>query len=148
MIFAIQGDGLCLVSTEQIFNQIKSSPNEFLEKKLDSIKELQFKDYLQQLMKKYHCTASQLVIRSCLSKAFVYQILSGERIPGRDVVLRICLSLKATIEETQRMLTLSGKGVLYPRVRRDAAILCCIETHRTLEDTDLFLREHDEKALL
>ena len=148
MFFSIEGDCVCLASTDQIFNQIKSAPNEFLEKKLDGIKTIQFKDYLQQMMKKYHCTARQLIIRSCLSKAFAYQIMNGERMPGRDVVLRISLSLKATEDETQRLLALAGKGALYPRVRRDAAILCCIETHRTLEDTDLFLREHGEKALL
>lgn len=148
MFFSIEGDCTCLASTDQLFNQIKSAPNEFLEKRLNSIKEIQFKDYLQQIMKKYHCTTGQLIIRSCLSKAYAYQIINGERLPGRDVVLRISLSLKATSDETQRLLALAGKGALYPRIRRDAAILCCIETHRSLEDTDLFLREHGEKALL
>ncbi len=136
------------VSTEQLMNQIKKSPSDFLKHNLQRIEDIQFKDYLQQLMERYNCSMRQLIVLSCLSKPFAYQIMKGERLPGRDVVLRISLSMRATVEETQRMLTLAGKNVLYPKIRRDAAILCCIETHRSLEDTDLFLREHGEKPLI
>lgn len=136
------------VSTDRLMSQIRKSPNDFLKNKLEKIEETPFKDYLRQLMERYDCSVRQLIVLSCLSKPFAYQIMRGERLPGRDVVLRISLSMKATVEETQRMLTLAGKNVLYPKIRRDAAILCCIETHRSLEDTDLFLREHGEKPLI
>lgn len=136
------------VSTDQLMNQIRKSPNDFLKNNLQQIEDISFKDYLQRLMERCGCSMRQLIVLSCLSKPFAYQIMKGERLPGRDVVLRISLSMKATVEETQRMLTLAGKNVLYPKIRRDAAILCCIETHRSLEDTDLFLREHGEKPLI
>lgn len=64
------------------------------------------------------------------------------------MILRISLAMKATVDETQRLLTLAEKGVLYPKVKRDAAILCCIETKKSLEYTNLFLEEHGEKKLL
>lgn len=136
------------ISTDQIINQIKESPVKFSEKKLDSITGMRFEDYLGELMEKYHCTPGQLIIRTCLSKPFIYQVLKGERVPGRDVILRISLAMKANVEETQRMLTLAEKGVLYPKIKRDAAILCCIEARKSLEYTNLFLEEHGEKKLL
>lgn len=136
------------ISTDEIINQIKEAPIQFSEKRLDAIPGIHFEDYLNQLMEKYRCTAGQLIIRTCLSKPFIYQVLKGERVPGRDVILRISLAMKATVDETQRMLTLAEKGVLYPKVKRDAAILCCIETKKSLEYTNLFLEEHGEKKLL
>lgn len=141
-------DDLSRASTEQIINQIKEAPVRFARKKLDTIQSWRFEGYLNELMKKYHCTPGQIIIRTCLSKPFVYQILKGERVPGRDVILRISFALRADVDETQRLLTLAEKGVLYPRVKRDAAILCCIESKKSLEYTNLFLEEHGEKKLL
>lgn len=112
------------------------------------MKELRFEDYLKSLMEKYQCSPKQLIIRSCLSKPFVYQIMKGERIPGRDVVLRMGFALKADVEEMQHLLMLAEKGILYPKVKRDAAILCCIESGKSLEDTNQFLEECGEKKLL
>ncbi|MDO5539294.1 MAG: helix-turn-helix transcriptional regulator [Eubacteriales bacterium] len=141
-------DDLSRVSTDQIINQIKEAPVQFSQEKLDMIQSKRFEDYLRELMEKYHCTPGQMIIRTCLSKPFVYQILKGERVPGRDVILRICFALKADLDETQRLLTLAEKGVLYPKVKRDAAILCCIESGKSLEYTNMFLEEHGEKKLL
>lgn len=135
-------------STEQIMNQIRTSPGMFAAHELDTIQDAQFIEYLKELMEKYHCAPGQLIIRTCLSKPFVYQILKGKRLPGRDMILRICLAMRAETEETQKLLTLAGKGVLYPKIRRDAAILCCIEAKKSLDYTNLFLREHGEKELL
>ncbi len=152
MIFDSQYDTgdeeLSRIPTDEIMNQIKEAPGRFLEKKLDLIGDIRFEDYLAKLMGKYRCTPRQLIIRTCLSKPFVYQILKGERVPGRDVVLRISLGLKADVEETQHLLTLAEKGILYPRIKRDAAILCCIESRKSLEYTNQFLEEHGEKKLL
>ncbi len=136
------------IPTDEIISQIKEAPIQFSEKRLDAIPGMHFEDYLNELMDKHHCTTGQLIIRTCLSKPFVYQVLRGERVPGRDVILRMSLAIKATLDETQRMLTLAEKGVLYPKVRRDAAILCCIEAKRSLEYTNLFLENHGEKKLL
>lgn len=140
------GDGC--VPTEQIMSRIRTSPEAFAERELDIIKDAQFLEYLKELMEKYNCQPGQLIIRTCLSKPFMYQILKGKRMPGRDVILRIALALHADVKETQRLLTLAEKGVLYPKIRRDAAILCCIEAGKSLDYTNLFLRKHGERELL
>lgn len=136
------------VPTGEIIHRIQQDPQQFQERYLDTVGELQFEEYLSELMEKYHFTPGKLIIRSCLSKPFVYQILKGERVPGRDMVIRMGLAMSAELDEIQRLLTRAGKGVLYPKVRRDAAIMCCIEMEKTLEDTNLFLKEHGEKELM
>lgn len=78
MIFDSPCDGrsndLTQISTDEIMNQIKEAPGQFSEKKLDHIESIRFESYLNRLMEKYHCSAGKLIIRTCLSKLFVYQI--------------------------------------------------------------------------
>lgn len=143
-----ENEKISQIPTDRLMNQIKEAPGQFSEKKLAQIEDVRFEDYLNNLMSKYRCTPGQLIIRTCLSKPFVYQILKGERVPGRDVILRISLAMKADVDETQHMLTLAEKGILYPKVKRDAALLCCIELHKSLEYTNIFLEQHGEKQLL
>ena len=136
------------VPTDEIIQRIRQDPQHFQENYLDMVGEARFEEYLSELMEKYHFTPGKLIIRSCLSKPFVYQILKGERVPGRDMVIRMGLAMGADQDEIQSLLTRAGKGILYPKVRRDAAILCCIEMKKSLEDTNLFLKEHGEKELI
>ncbi len=134
--------------TEQIMSRIKAAPGTFADRELDSIRSSRFTEYLRELMEKYDCSPAQLIIRTNMSKPFVYQILEGKRTPGRDMILRICLAIRTDTEEAQRLLTLGEKGILYPKVKRDAAILCCMEAKKSLENTNNFLRDHGEKELL
>jgi hypothetical protein len=52
------------------------------------------------------------------------------------------------LKETQRLLAVSQRGALYPRVRRDAAIIFCLNRKCTLEETNDLLEEIGEAALM
>jgi transcriptional regulator with XRE-family HTH domain len=91
---------------------------------------------------------SYLIDETGISSTFTYQILNGERLPGRETLLKICFALKLSIDETQRTLTIAQKGVLYPKVRRDAAIIACIASKRTLQEADEYLLTAGEESLL
>ncbi len=95
--------------------------------------------YLAELMEKHGVTKTELIERANLERGYAYQILRGERAPSRDRLLQIAIGLCATLDETQRLLKLGGKGELYPRVRRDAAIIFCIGKGYSVMDTQLFL---------
>lgn len=58
-----------------------------------------------------------------LQEVYLYQILSGMRMPSRDRTICLCFSLSATLEETQELLKCSGFAQLYAKNRRDAIIL-------------------------
>ena len=137
------------MTTSQLMNIIQSSPKQFRQS-IPTNKEpsINFIKYLENLMEQYHCSTTELIIYTGLSKTFVYQIMSDKRLPGRDVIIRIALALKLTLEETQKLLTLAQKGILYPRVRRDAAILCCIQNRCTMLETAELLEELGEVPLL
>ena len=105
-------------------------------------------DYLQSLLDKHGFSVTDVVRISLLSKSYVYQIFSGDRMPSRDSVIRIGLAMNCDIDEIQHMLVLAQTGILYPKVRRDAAILCCISQGFHLIDTNDFLESIEERSLI
>ena len=82
-----------------------------------------------------------------ISKSYAYQVLRGERTPGRDILLRTALSLSLSVKEAQRLLTVSGCGVLYPKIRRDAAVIFALNQKMTLLETEDLLSSLPERSL-
>jgi len=137
-----------LPTTLRLLKMLESSPNQFKDIHLNHIKDATFHQYLKDLMKKKRVTAPALISGACISKTYAYQFINGERLPGRDIVLRMAFALKLNIDDTQRLLTLAGKGVLYPKIRRDAGILFCLRKKMTLDETNSFLEDLGEVPLL
>lgn len=104
--------------------------------------------FLQSVIAKQGITLPELIERSGLSKAFVYQIFAGERRPGRDTLIRIALCAELSLDDTQRLLALWERPRLYPRVRRDAALLLCINRGMPLREVSEYLTSVGERPLL
>lgn len=105
-------------------------------------------EYLQELSEKYTCSISTVVTKSNLSKSFTYQIFNGTRMAGRDVLIRIAFAIGINLEETQKLLRVAGKGQLYPKVRRDAAIIYSLHHKYDLYGVSEVLEQVGERPLL
>lgn len=141
-------DGKALPTTARLMRMLETSPRQFREQQLPHITGMAFHEYLYFLMEKQKMTTPTLITGACISKTYAYQFLNGERLPGRDIILRIGLAMDLTLDETQRLLTLAGKSVLYPKIRRDAGVLYCIRKKMTLDETNSFLEDLGEASLL
>ena len=82
-----------------------------------------------------------------ISKSYGYQVLRGERTPGRDIILRTALALQLSLKETQRLLAVGDCGALYPKVRRDAAVIFALNQKMTLLETEDLLSSLPERSL-
>lgn len=139
-----------LLKTNNLLELVKDSPK-ILEQMIaegDFFDKVSLTEYLQELLNKHELTMMEVVRISLLSKSYVYQIFNGERMPSRDVLLRIGLSMSCTVDEVQHLLILAQTGNLYPKVKRDAAILCCISQELSLTETNDFLEYIGERTLL
>ena len=87
---------------------------------------------LLELLEKAGLSAPEWMTAADVSKSYGYQILRGERVPGRDILLRTALALGLSLKETQRLLAVGGCGALYPRVRRDAAVIFALNQKMSL----------------
>lgn len=83
----------------------------------------ELKDYLHTLLDDRSMTVIQAIQCCNLDRSYGYQLFNGTRRPPRDVLLTLALHLGLTETETQRLLKLAGRPVLYARNRRDAAVL-------------------------
>ena len=112
-----------------------------------SMKPLSLEAFMEQKKQEKGLTIPQVMISSGLSKSYIYQIFEGKRKAGRDIMLRIAFGMKLSVEETQRLLTLSGNSILYPKVQRDAVLIFALDKKYTLMEVEQLLEELDEKPL-
>ncbi len=93
-------------------------------------------------------TIAEVADQTLLSKSYTYQVFNGVRNPGRNAVISIARVMGASLGETRRLLSLAQKGDLYPRVRRDAAIIFAISKDYDLMRMDRLLSDIGEPSLL
>ena len=102
---------------------------------------------LQTLLEQAGLSAPEWIAAADISKSYAYQLLRGERIPGRDILLRTALVLRLSLKEAQRLLAVGGCGALYPKIRRDAAVIFSLNQHMTLLETEDLLASLPERSL-
>lgn len=83
-----------------------------------------------------------------LSRSFSFQIYAGSRIPNRNIVLRLALVMGLDIDQTQRLLKLAGRGVLYPKVKRDMALINALSNGMSVYQANERLTELGLEPLL
>ena len=133
------------MKTKDLTDEVRKASNfdRVLERCKSEFVEEDFTRYLDSLMEAHSISKTNLIIRANMDKGYAYQIFRGERAPSREVLLKIAIGLSATLEETKMLLQFGGKSELYPRVKRDAAILFCLEKGYSIIDTQIFLSDRN-----
>ena len=98
--------------------------------------------YLERKIKEKGIKKKVIHKRSELDSYF-YRVLSGERHPSRDKLLRITISMELDLEETQELLRIFNLAPLYPRHYRDAVIIYGISRKMNVIGMNLFLDENN-----
>ena len=136
-------------NTSELMRMLKASPEKFKDETVSGdIEDESFAAYLRGVMDEQGITAGEMIQRAYVSKTYMYQFLSGERLPGKNTAIRLALSLKLSPDDTQRMLTLAEKPLLYPKIRRDAAILYCLRKGMSLDEANDWLISLEEEPLI
>lgn len=102
---------------------------------------------LSDLLAQAKLSAADWIAGADISKSYGYQILRGERTPGRDILLRTALVLGLSLKQTQRLLAVGACGALYPRVRRDAAVIFALNQKMSLLEAEELLTSLPERNL-
>lgn len=139
-------------TTSELFRMIQDKPEQFasdyIEKKENYGAPVTLQQHLQELLERHEMSIPDLIVKTILSKSFVYQVFSGKRKPGRDILLRMAFAMHLSVKETQRLFLIAGKGALYPKVRRDAIIIFCLEKGMSLDEANEFMENSSERGLL
>lgn len=142
-------DGYAL-DTKLLMRLLRENANfdEFLARGGDAVNNPTLPVCLIRYLSEADMSVAQVAEASMLSQSFAYQVFSGIRKPGRNALISVALALGLDVESTQRLLVVAQKGELYPRVRRDAAILFAIEHGYSLLQTEELLQSAGEASLL
>ncbi len=137
------------LSTTALFSLLETSPSltTFLSEHEEDLPAPNIADYLAILLERYHLTKQAVIRAANLERSNGYQIFNGYRTPRRNALLRIALGMHLTLEETQYLLKIALRGELYPRTRRDAAIIYCIQHKFSLIDAEIMLEKLGEELL-
>lgn len=80
------------------------------------------------------CAASgqvpeHVISRAGIERTYGHQLFNGTRNPSRDKVIQLAFGLELDVDATQKLLQIAQFSPLYPKLKRDAAILYCLEHH-------------------
>lgn len=106
-----------------------------------------FSDTLYDLLQVHHISPREMILASGIDRSYFYHILSGVKMPGRNMVLRIGFCLKATYNEMNLLLSLSGSAILFPKIRRDAILIFALEHQYSMNRVNELLSESGELPL-
>ena len=131
-------------TSDALHKQIKGagSFSEFWEQHKKQIVHQPLSEYLCELLDEKGLKRSDVVVRTGLDKAYVYQIFAGKKNPSRDKLITIAFGMGFSEEETQQMLQLSGHRELWPKDERDALLLFAIQRGMSLEEVHTELERY------
>ena len=124
---------------------------EYFEEHWESIiqDERPFATYMRILLREKGLKQQELFVLADIPERYGYRLISEERhTKQRDVILRLCIAGKLSLDETQKALRLAGFPILYPKLPRDAILMVAI--NRGVGDVhaaDNLLAEHDMEPL-
>lgn len=108
-----------------------------------------FAEYFNEYIVYKNLKFSEVMAKSGISRNYFYNILNGDRNPGRDKIIALCIGAGMNYDETNRALKIAGMGTLYPKNERDARIGIAINNRiSSVVELNLILEKNQLKLLL
>ncbi|MDO5112105.1 MAG: hypothetical protein Q4E65_07355 [Clostridia bacterium] len=133
------------IDTAALCNNLFKADNlkQFLQKNTDALHVPRFHEYIAKLCRERGEVPERVIKRANMESSFGHQIFSGRRNPSRDTVIQLAFGFEADVELAQTLLKYAARSPLYPRVKRDAAILYCLHNHIALVEAQEILHDLD-----
>jgi len=131
------------IGTSTLFRLLFKASNleQFMKKNSEEIQLQSFCKYITELCKNQGEVPEHIIKRADIERSFGHQIFRGARNPSRDTVLQLAFGFNADVDTAQELLRYARMSALYPRVKRDAAIIYCLHNHFTIVETQRVLYE-------
>lgn len=130
-------------NTTRLLNELKNAKTfvGFTDKNPDVFCDESIADCLQRLCFERNAELAQVIRRSGIDRTYGYQLFNGRRSPSRDKLIQLAFGFPLTLSELQMLLRMAGKSQLYPRIRRDAAIIYGLNNNYTVTQMQELLEE-------
>jgi hypothetical protein len=124
-------------STSTLLQRLFNTPNleNFFEYNARVMEMPLFHTYLMDICKKAGKVPEQVIKETGIERTYGHQLFNGTRKPSRDKVIQLAIGLKLDFDDTQKLLQVAQKSTLYPKIKRDAAIIHCIRYKKDIFET-------------
>ena len=142
-VIDIAGQDVKKVRTSTLLRRLFKAPNleGFIEDNVDIIQAPLFHTYISELCQVMEQVPERVIKQSSIERTYGHQLFNGTRKPSRDKVIQLAFGFGLDVDGTQKLLKMAQKNPLYPRIKRDAAILYCINHHKGILETQNMLHE-------
>ena len=133
------------ISTNSLLNKLTKGKNinTVLDKHETDFYDCTIAEYLMKLCEERNTVPERVINKAQIERTYGHQIFNGTRTPSRDKLLQIAFGFGLSLEETQRMLNVAGKSVLYPKIKRDAIIIYAISHEMSVLETQDLLCDNE-----
>lgn len=98
-------------------------------------------DYLQRLCSERGMEPAWVIRQSGIERTYGHQLFNGRRSPSRDKLIQLAFGFPLRLSELQQLLRHASKSQLYPKIKRDAAIIYSLNHHYTVIQLQELLEE-------
>ena len=137
------------VSTDSLLKKILRTKNlnSFLQRNEQYLRPEAFPEMLRSLCERRGLVPERVIQRAQIDRTYGHQLFNGTRRPSRDKVLQLAISIGLSLEETQQLLQAAGRSPLYPRLKRDAALIFCLKNGYDMMETQEILGKYEISLL-
>lgn len=105
------------------------------------------KQFWENAVQKSGLSKSNIINKADFSYCYFYDVINGRKLPGRDKIIRLILTMHLDVDDCQEALRLCGKSALYPRVKRDSVLLYAINNGFSVYQANELLHRNGEENL-
>ena len=117
----------------QLFNT--TDLEKFMERNTGEMEIPSFHAYITNLCKTTEQVPEQIIKQAGIERTYGHQLFNGTRKPSRDKVIQLAYGFRLNLDDTQKLLQIAQKSPLYPKIKRDAAIIFCITHQKDIFET-------------
>ncbi len=130
------------IKTSTLLRRLFKTPDleRFISNNSEEMKLPRFDAYISELCKAAGHVPEQVIKQAAIERTYGHQLFNGTRKPSRDKVIQLAFGFGLEVDGAQKLLKLAQKSALYPRIKRDAAILYCLNNHKGVIETQCLLQ--------
>jgi hypothetical protein len=130
-------------TTSALFSKLfkASDLKDFIEKNEKTMCVTPFHEYITGLCRDAGETQEKIIKRSAIERTYGHQLFNGTRKPSRDKAIQLAFGFGMDVDRTQELLKIALKSPLYPKIKRDAAIIYCLNRRAGIIEAQALLHD-------
>jgi hypothetical protein len=91
-----------------------------------------FHIYISELCQTMGQVPERVIKLASIERTYGHQLFNGTRKPSRDKVIQLAFGFGLGVDDAQKLLKIAQKSLLYPKIKRDAVILYCLNNQKNI----------------